>query len=139
MQPNSEEWFFLVTSLCMEILSAACDQASSPRRPWYALFGMLLAIAALLTYIWELIYKGRKRGCDMLFSSVIELFGFVGGSSYTIINTTVNYYSYTILQTANNPFIILGMPSLGYISSRGISQFYQLSESTNLLISSITV
>ena len=71
--------------------------------------------------------------------SVIELFWFVRGSSYTIMKTTVDYYSYIILQTANNRNIILGMSSLGYISLRGISQFYQLLESTNLLISSITV
>ncbi|XP_048441952.1 putative disease resistance RPP13-like protein 1 isoform X2 [Pyrus x bretschneideri] len=84
-EANSAEWIFLVTSLSMEILSAAFDQASSPRRPRYALFGMLLAIAALLTCIWELIYKGRKnnvvwrkRGCYMLFGSANEIFGLLG-------------------------------------------------------------
>ncbi|BFG30633.1 hypothetical protein CerSpe_169070 [Prunus speciosa] len=57
---ESAEWIFLATNLGLEILSAACDQASSPRRPHYALFGMLLAIAAVLISIWELIYRGKK-------------------------------------------------------------------------------
>ncbi|ONI05550.1 hypothetical protein PRUPE_5G012700 [Prunus persica] len=58
---KSTEWIFLATSLGLEILSAACDQASSPRTPHYALFGMLFAIAAVLISIWELIYRGKKE------------------------------------------------------------------------------
>ncbi|KAI5332520.1 hypothetical protein L3X38_022649 [Prunus dulcis] len=41
--------------------SAAFDQASSPTKPHYALFGVLLDTAALLISIWELIYNGRKE------------------------------------------------------------------------------
>ncbi|KAL6284464.1 hypothetical protein ACE6H2_015393 [Prunus campanulata] len=48
---ESGEWIFLATNLGLEMLSAACDQASSPH---YALFGMPLAIAAVLISIWEL-------------------------------------------------------------------------------------
>ncbi|XP_008245100.1 PREDICTED: probable transcription factor KAN2 isoform X3 [Prunus mume] len=58
---ESAEWIFLATILGLEMLSAACDQASSPRRPHYALSGMLLAIAAVLISIWELIYKGKNQ------------------------------------------------------------------------------
>ncbi|BFG30623.1 hypothetical protein CerSpe_168970 [Prunus speciosa] len=58
---ESAEWIFLATNLGLEMLSAACDQASSPRRPHYALCGMLLAIAAVLISIWELIYRGKKE------------------------------------------------------------------------------
>ncbi|XP_048442383.1 uncharacterized protein LOC125478307 isoform X2 [Pyrus x bretschneideri] len=113
-KPNSAEWFFLVTSLCMEILSAACDQASSTSRPRYALFGMLLAIAALLTCIWELIYRGRKRGCDMLFGSVIELsvielFGFLGGLAQCVCSI-IQYVYY--IRRAENPIKLSLLPAI---------------------------
>ncbi|BFG31302.1 hypothetical protein CerSpe_175770 [Prunus speciosa] len=58
---ESAEWIFLATNLGLEMLSAACDQASSPRRPHFALSGMLLAIAAMLLSIGELIYRGKKE------------------------------------------------------------------------------
>ncbi|XP_021810206.1 uncharacterized protein KIAA2012-like isoform X3 [Prunus avium] len=58
---ESAEWIFLAINLGLEMLSAAFDQASSPRKPHYALFGMLLAIAAVLISIWELIYKGGSK------------------------------------------------------------------------------
>ncbi|KAB2594839.1 disease resistance RPP13-like protein 1 [Pyrus ussuriensis x Pyrus communis] len=109
MQPNSVEWIFLVTSLCMEILSAACDQASSPSRPRYALFGMLLAIAALLTYIWELTYKGRKRGCDILFGSVIELFGLLCGIAQCVCSI-IQYVYY--IRRAENPIKLSLLPAI---------------------------
>ncbi|XP_021833450.1 uncharacterized protein LOC110773251 isoform X6 [Prunus avium] len=58
---ESAEWIFFATNLGLAMLSAACDQASSPRKSHYALFGMLLAIAAVLISIWELIYRGKKE------------------------------------------------------------------------------
>ncbi|XP_068330969.1 putative disease resistance RPP13-like protein 1 [Pyrus communis] len=115
-EANSAEWIFLVTSLCMEILSAAFDQASSPRRPRYALFGMLLAIAALLTCIWELIYKGRKnnvvwrkRGCYMLFGSANEIFGLLGGIAQCVCSI-VQYFYY--IRRANNPLKLSLLPAI---------------------------
>ncbi|CAL8086785.1 unnamed protein product [Prunus armeniaca] len=56
---ESAEWIFFATILGLQMLSAACDQASSPRKSHYALFGMLLAIAAVLISIWELTYRGQ--------------------------------------------------------------------------------
>ncbi|RXH93828.1 hypothetical protein DVH24_015895 [Malus domestica] len=100
----------------MEILSAAFDQASSPRRPGYALFGMLLAIAALLTCICELIYKGRKnnvvwrkRGCYMLFGSVIEPFGLVGGITQCVCSI-VQYVCY--IRRTDNPIKLSLLPAI---------------------------
>ncbi|CAL8086779.1 unnamed protein product [Prunus armeniaca] len=58
---ESAEWIFFATILGLQMLSAACDQASSPRKSHYALFGMLLAIAAVLISIWELTYRGKKE------------------------------------------------------------------------------
>ncbi|CAB4321063.1 unnamed protein product [Prunus armeniaca] len=62
---TSVEWAFLLTGLCLEILSLAFDQASSPSKPQYALFGMILAIAAVLICIWELIYKVHLLDCSI--------------------------------------------------------------------------
>ncbi|KAB2595314.1 disease resistance RPP13-like protein 1 [Pyrus ussuriensis x Pyrus communis] len=113
---NSAEWIFLATSLCMEILSAACDQASSPSKPRYALFGMLLAFAALLTCIWELIYKGMKknvvwgkRGCHMLFGSDIELFALVGGIAQCVCSI-IQYICY--IRRADNPIKMSLLPAI---------------------------
>ncbi|KAI5327119.1 hypothetical protein L3X38_026515 [Prunus dulcis] len=58
---ESVEWIFLAIYLGLEILSAACDQASSPRRPHFALFGMPFSIAAVLISIGELIYRGKRE------------------------------------------------------------------------------
>ncbi|CAL9018500.1 unnamed protein product [Prunus brigantina] len=49
---ESAEWIFLATNLGLEMLSAACDQV--PPQAHYALFVMLLAIAAVIISIWEL-------------------------------------------------------------------------------------
>ncbi|XP_048422845.1 uncharacterized protein LOC125469500 isoform X2 [Pyrus x bretschneideri] len=116
IQTNSAEWIFLATSLCMEILSAACDQASSPSKPRYALFGMLLAFASLLTCIWELIYKGMKknvvwgnRGCHMLFGSDIELFALVGGIAQCVCSI-IQYIYY--VRHADNPIKMSLLPAI---------------------------
>ncbi|KAB2634965.1 TMV resistance protein N-like [Pyrus ussuriensis x Pyrus communis] len=116
MQANPVEWIFLVSSLCMEILSAACDQASSPSTPRYSLFGMLLAIAALLTCIWELIYKGRKkdvgwrkRGCYMLFGYAIETYGLVGGIAQCVCSI-IQYVYY--IRRADTPIKMSLLPAI---------------------------
>ncbi|XP_068306970.1 uncharacterized protein [Pyrus communis] len=98
--PESAEWIFLVVALGLEMLSAAFDQASSPSKPHYALLGMLCAVAALLTTIWELTYKAikervvlRRPGLLMLpylfyppprntvFGDLYDIYGLVGGIS----------------------------------------------------------
>ncbi|KAL6279213.1 hypothetical protein ACE6H2_016094 [Prunus campanulata] len=129
MRPTSEsaEWIFLATNLGLEMLSAACDQASSPRRPHYGLFGMLLAIAAVLISIWELIYRGKKervvlRRWGMLwwfyhpppprhtpFGTLPDIYGVVAGISQCICSI-VQYVYY--LQHANSPFKASLLPAI---------------------------
>ncbi|CAL9029259.1 unnamed protein product [Prunus brigantina] len=124
---ESEEWIFLATNLGLEMLSAACDQASSPRRPHLALFGMLLAIAAVLISIGELIYRGKKervvfRSWGMLgwfyhpppplykpFGTLPDIFGLVVGISQCICSM-VQYVYY--LRHADNPFKVSLLPAI---------------------------
>ena len=61
MQATSSDWILLCTSFVIETLSAVFDQASSPRKPHYALIGMLLAMVAVLVCIWELVHNGKKE------------------------------------------------------------------------------
>ncbi|KAL6279211.1 hypothetical protein ACE6H2_016092 [Prunus campanulata] len=124
---ESAEWIFLATNLGLEILSAACDQASSPRRPHYALFGMLLAIAAVLISIWELIYRGKKarvvlKRWGMLwwfyhpppprhtpFGTLPDIYGLVAGIAQCICSI-VQYVYY--LRHANTPFKASLLPAI---------------------------
>ncbi|CAL9028519.1 unnamed protein product [Prunus brigantina] len=129
MRATSElaEWIFLATSLGLEILSAACDQASSPRRPHYALFGMVFAIAALLISIWELIYRSKKervvlRRWGMLwwfyhtppprhtpFGTLPDIYGLVAGISQCICS--IVQYVYCV-RHANSPFKASLLPAI---------------------------
>ncbi|KAL6279208.1 hypothetical protein ACE6H2_016089 [Prunus campanulata] len=124
---ESAEWIFLATNLGLEMLSAACDQASSPRRPHYALFGMLLAIAAVLISIWELIYRGKKervvlRRWGILwwfyhspprrhtpFGTLPDIYGLVAGISQCICSIVQYVYC---LQHADNPFKASLLPAI---------------------------
>ncbi|PRQ24782.1 putative TIR domain-containing protein [Rosa chinensis] len=107
---TSVEWNFLITSLGLEILSAAFDQASSSSEPHYALFGMLFSIAALFTCIWELIYKGIKNRVvlkkfgklwwfyyphphtSMPFGTLPEIYGLIGSIAQCICSITQYIY-----------------------------------------------
>ncbi|CAL8150001.1 unnamed protein product [Prunus armeniaca] len=123
---ESAEWIFLVTSLGLEMLSAAFDQASSPTKPHYALFGVLLATAALLISIWELIYNGRKERVvlrrwgrlwwfyyppprNALFGTLPDIYGLVGGISQCICSV-VQYMYY--LRHADNPIKVSILPAI---------------------------
>ncbi|BFG31303.1 hypothetical protein CerSpe_175760 [Prunus speciosa] len=124
---ESAEWIFLATNLGLEMLSAACDQASSPRRPHFALSGMLLAIAAMLLSIGELIYRGKKervvfRSWGMLgwfyhpsprlykpFGTLPDIFGLVAGISQCICSMVQYVYC---LRHADNPFKVSLLPAI---------------------------
>ncbi|XP_070682979.1 putative disease resistance RPP13-like protein 1 isoform X2 [Malus domestica] len=119
---NSVEWIFLVISLCVEIVSAACDQASSPSKPGYALSGMLLAIAAVLICIWELIHKGREenfvrwkqRGIRswiyyMLLGSLPNIYGLLGGITQFVFSTV--QYAY-LIRRAETPIKLSLLPTV---------------------------
>ncbi|CAL8155198.1 unnamed protein product [Prunus armeniaca] len=124
---ESAEWIFLATILGLEMLSAACDQASSPRKPHYALSGMLLAIAAVLISIWELIYRGKKervvlRRWGMLwwfyhtppprhtpFGTLPDIYGLVAGISQCICSIVQYVYC---LRHADNPIKASILPAI---------------------------
>ncbi|KAL6279928.1 hypothetical protein ACE6H2_016809 [Prunus campanulata] len=123
---ESAEWIFLATNLGLEMLSAACDQASSPRRPHFALCGMLLAIAAMLISTGELIYRGKKervvfRSWGMLgwfyhppslykpFGTLPDIFGLVAGISQCICSMVQYVYC---LRHADNPFKVSLLPAI---------------------------
>ncbi|BBH01978.1 Toll-Interleukin-Resistance domain family protein [Prunus dulcis] len=55
------ELTFMLVGFNLEILSAGFDQVSSTSKPRYALISLLLAVAAVFTCIWELIYNGIKE------------------------------------------------------------------------------
>ncbi|XP_008223688.1 PREDICTED: uncharacterized protein LOC103323471 isoform X2 [Prunus mume] len=131
---ESAEWIFLATNLGLEMLSAACDQASSPRRPHYALFGMLLAIAAVLISIWELTYRGKKervvlRRWGMLcwfyhppphrhmpFGTLPDIFGLVSGILQCICSLVQYVYC---LRHDDSPFKVSLLPAIYLICLGG--------------------
>lgn len=51
----------LAMTVFLEIFSVACVQSSSARKPQYALFGMLLAFLATVTFVSALICQGRME------------------------------------------------------------------------------
>ncbi|ONI05543.1 hypothetical protein PRUPE_5G012300 [Prunus persica] len=129
MRPNSEsaEWIFLATNLGLEMLSAACDQASSPRRPHFALYGMLLAIAAVLISIGELIYRGQQENVEFRsrgmrswfyhppippytpFGTLPDIFGLVAGISQCICSIVQYVYC---LRHADSPLKASLLPAI---------------------------
>ncbi|CAN6561978.1 unnamed protein product [Malus baccata var. baccata] len=121
------EWPFLFISLCLEILSVACDQASSPSKPRYALFGMLLAIVGVLICVLEFIYKGikgrvelRRWGklwwfyyppppCYKPLGTVIEISGLIGGIAQCV-TSTIQYVYFS--QHLDSPFKVSLYPAI---------------------------
>ncbi|KAK9938519.1 hypothetical protein M0R45_015249 [Rubus argutus] len=73
-------WIFSATGLGFEAVSAFFDQVSSPQKPHYALYGMLLSVVAILVCILDLIHNAIKQreaasGSDMLWGILPEVFG----------------------------------------------------------------
>lgn len=106
------------------MLSAAFDQLSSPSKPHFALYGMLLAIVAVLTCVLELIYKGIKKRVvwmrwgmlwwfyyppprKMLFGTLPDMYGLIGGISQCA-SSAVDYVC--ALRHIDNPIKISFLP-----------------------------
>ncbi|CAL2276319.1 unnamed protein product [Prunus armeniaca] len=139
------KWIFLLISLCLEILSIACDQASSPRNPHYALFGMMFAIAAVLICIWELIYKGKNERVELrrwrtlwwfyypgpqrrLYGSLPDIYGLVGAISQCICST-VQYLCF--IRHNQNPIKASFLPAIFLICLGASRLSYIRTDETN--------
>lgn len=144
LQHISAEWIFLLTGLCLEIFSLAFDQASSPRKPHYALYGMLLAIGAVLICICELVHKGRREGVKLrrwgllwwfhhphsryaLFGTLADFYGLIGGISQCICST-VQYVFY--VRHSENPIKVSLWPAI-FLICLAASRLGKKSRSTN--------
>lgn len=107
-------------------MSLCFDQLSSPNKPTYALFGMLLAIAAILNCICELIHKGikervvlRRRGMlwwfhyprsrYVLFGTLPDFYGLVAGI-FQCICSTIQYVYF--IRHDKNPIKVSLMPTI---------------------------
>lgn len=133
LQATSTVWVFLLTNLCLEILSAIFDQIASPSKPDYALFGMVLAISAVLTCIVELIHKGKKEGVELkrwgklwwfyypppngsLFGTFPDICGLVIAISQYICSTLQYVY---LCRHVNNPIKLSVLPAIFLICLAG--------------------
>ncbi|CAL9028518.1 unnamed protein product [Prunus brigantina] len=147
MRPTSKsaEWIFLGTYLVLETLSIFCDAVSSPRRPHYALFGMLLAIAAVLISIGELIYRGKRERVVLRrwgklwwfyhppppqhtpFGTHDDIFGLVAGISQCICSIVQYVYC---LRHADSPLKVSLVPAI-YLICSGCSRLNKKRMNTN--------
>ncbi|XP_034229503.1 TMV resistance protein N-like [Prunus dulcis] len=135
LKATSAKWIFLLIALCLEILSLAFDQASSPSNPHYALFGMMLAIVAVLICILELIYKGKKERVELrrwrtlwwfyyprpqrrLYGSLPDIYGLVGAISQCICST-VQYVCF--IRHDQNPIKVSLWPAI-FLICLGVSR-----------------
>ncbi|KAM5585606.1 hypothetical protein ABKV19_004809 [Rosa sericea] len=77
---TSSVWIFSATGFSFEAVSAFFDQVSTPRKPHYALYGMLLSIVAVLVCILDLILNAMKQRritseSNILWGILPEVFG----------------------------------------------------------------
>ncbi|BFG42161.1 hypothetical protein CerSpe_284350 [Prunus speciosa] len=109
---TSVEWAFLLTGLCLEILSLAFDQASSPSKPQYALLGMILAIASGSSFtrrwgrLWWFYYPHSQH---WLFGTLPDFYGLVGGISQCICSTVQHV---CFRRHADNPIKVSLWPAI---------------------------
>ncbi|VVA22775.1 PREDICTED: serine/threonine-kinase [Prunus dulcis] len=89
------ELTFMLVGFNLEILSAGFDQVSSTSKPRYALISLLLAVAAVFTCIWELIYNGIKERDaspnSTVFGTLPDFFG-LGLAVIQCVCSAVQYY-----------------------------------------------
>ncbi|XP_068311638.1 uncharacterized protein [Pyrus communis] len=105
------QWIFMLHGLSLEMLSAYFDQLSSPNNSHYALVSLLLAIAAVLTCILELIHNGLKEGVEStnctVFGTLPDIFG-LGLSLIQCICSAVQYHF--LHRHENNPMKLSPVP-----------------------------
>ncbi|CAN6560679.1 unnamed protein product [Malus baccata var. baccata] len=105
------QWIFTLFALSLEMLSACFDQLSSPNKSHYALVSLLLAIAAVLTCILELIHNGIKEGVEstngMVFGTLPDIFG-LGLSVLQCLCSAEQYYF--LHRHKNNPMKLSPVP-----------------------------
>ncbi|TQD90955.1 hypothetical protein C1H46_023476 [Malus baccata] len=105
------QWIFMLNGLSLEMLSAYFDQLSSPNKSHYALVSLLLAIAAVLTCILELIHNGIKEGVEstngMVFGTLPDIFG-LGLSLIQCLCSAVQYHF--LHRHENNPMKLSPVP-----------------------------
>ncbi|KAM5586566.1 hypothetical protein ABKV19_005470 [Rosa sericea] len=125
---TSSEWIFIVISLVLEGLSLAFDQIASPRKPYYGLIGMLLAIVALLVTTWEFvrkirkeIVKSRRRGMlrrfhyphshSSIYGTLPDIYGIFGGIAQFVCSAVqyayLRRYAESPIQASLLPAIFL--------------------------------
>ncbi|XP_021799953.1 uncharacterized protein LOC110758129 isoform X2 [Prunus avium] len=89
------ELTFMLVGFNLEMLSAGFDQVSSTSKPLYALISLLLAIAAVLTCILELIHNGIKHKDASpnrpVFGTLPDIFG-LGLAVIQCVCSAVQYY-----------------------------------------------
>ncbi|PRQ31802.1 hypothetical protein RchiOBHm_Chr5g0039451 [Rosa chinensis] len=75
---TSSVWIFSAIGFGFEAVSAFFDQVSTPQKPHYALYGMLLSFVAVLVCILDLILNARKQSTsenNILWNILPEVFG----------------------------------------------------------------
>ncbi|KAH0986943.1 hypothetical protein GBA52_014120 [Prunus armeniaca] len=103
------ELTFMLVGFILEMLSAVFDQVSSASKPLYARISLLLAIAAVLTCILELIHNGindaslNRPGFGML----PDIFG-LGLAVIQCVCSAVQYYF--LHHRENNPMKLSPVP-----------------------------
>ncbi|XP_016648393.1 PREDICTED: uncharacterized protein LOC103326461 isoform X8 [Prunus mume] len=102
---------FMLVGLSLEMLSASFDQVSSASTPLYALISLLLAIAAVLTCILELIQNGIKDKDASpnrpAFGTLPDIFG-LGLAVIQCVCSAVQYYF--LHHRENNPMKLSPVP-----------------------------
>lgn len=92
---TSVQLTFMLVGFNLEMLSAGFDQVSSASKPLYALISLLLAIAAVLTCILELIHNGIKdkdaSPNRLVFGTLPDIFG-LGLAVIQCVCSAVQYY-----------------------------------------------
>lgn len=132
-QAISTEWICLLINIGLEISSATFEQLSSRNKTHYALYGMLLALAAVIISIWELVNKGKRERVKWMkrgtwwwfyhpsphytpFGTVPDIYGLIGGIVQCIFSI-IQYDCYR--RGVDNPIKLCILPTIFYLCVAG--------------------